>query len=67
MSPSGATITVIATGGLANEPWVHDIAGIDVVDPTLTVRGLLELWREIGPGGAGARGSVQRAGAETRA
>jgi type III pantothenate kinase len=48
-SPAGAHIHVIATGGLANEPWVNEIEGVDVVDPTLTIRGLLLLWEAIGP------------------
>jgi type III pantothenate kinase len=50
-SPAGARIQVIATGGLSNEPWVEEIEGIDVIAPTLTIRGLLLLWQTMGDGG----------------
>jgi len=47
-SPAGARIHVVATGGLSNEPWVHEIEGIDAVDPELTIRGLVLLWQAVG-------------------
>lgn len=44
-----ARIVAIATGGLAAAPWVAGIEGIDVVDPALLLKGLVELWSEVGP------------------
>jgi type III pantothenate kinase len=40
LSPAGSRITVIATGGLAGQPWLAAVPGIDHVDPTLTLRGI---------------------------
>jgi type III pantothenate kinase len=40
----GAPMTVIATGGVAS--LFHDATPkIDVFDPDVTIRGLLEIWR----------------------
>ena len=46
---------VIATGGLSASAWAADIPGIDVIDPTLTLRGLAILHAE-----AGARSGTAR-------
>lgn len=37
---------VILTGGLSAAPWAADIPGVDVIDPALTLRGLLLLHAE---------------------
>jgi len=37
---------VILTGGLSAEPWAAEIPGVDVIDPLLTLRGLLILHAE---------------------
>jgi type III pantothenate kinase len=47
-SPAGARVTVIATGGLASEPWLEGVPGIDHVDPTLTLRGIRLAAERIG-------------------
>ena len=57
-SPSGARIHVILTGGLSNVAWAREIRGIDSIDPSLTIRGLVLLHDEVGapanaPGAAG--------------
>ena len=44
-----ATITAILTGGLSAAPWARGIEGVDVVDPDLTLRGLLLLAAEVRP------------------
>jgi type III pantothenate kinase len=40
----------ILTGGLSAAPWVHGIEGVDVVDPDLTLKGLVILQSEVGGG-----------------
>jgi type III pantothenate kinase len=40
LSPAGARITVIATGGYTYEPWLSDVPGIDAIEPDLTLRGV---------------------------
>jgi len=42
----GPAPRVILTGGLASAPWAADIPGVDVVDPQLTLRGLLIVHAE---------------------
>jgi type III pantothenate kinase len=44
------TVHGILTGGLANEPWAHDIEGVSVIDPDLTLKGLAILHAEIAGG-----------------
>jgi type III pantothenate kinase len=44
VDPAG--VTAIATGGLSAAPWTRDLAGIDVIDPDLTLRGLALLHAE---------------------
>jgi type III pantothenate kinase len=43
-SPSGARVSVIATGGYTHQPWLRDVPGIDVVEPDLTLRGIRYAW-----------------------
>ncbi len=45
-----ATIRVVATGGLASLAWARGIAGVDVIDPVLTLRGLAILAERRSPG-----------------
>ena len=47
-SPAGARIHVILTGGLSNEAWAKEIRGIDSIDPSLTIRGLVLFHAEVG-------------------
>lgn len=46
-SPDGSRVTVIATGGYTHEPWLHDVPGIDAVEPDLTLRGIRYGWAAI--------------------
>jgi pantothenate kinase type III len=39
-SPAGSRVTVIATGGYTHEPWLHEVPGIDAIEPDLTLRGI---------------------------
>ena len=39
-SPAGSRVTVIATGGLAAQPWLEAVPGIDHIEQTLTLRGI---------------------------
>lgn len=43
-------VHTIATGGLANAPWVADVEGVDVIDPDLTLKGLAILHAEVAGG-----------------
>jgi type III pantothenate kinase len=43
----GAPIRVILTGGLSRAPWTEGLEGVDVVDPELTLRGLILLHAEV--------------------
>jgi type III pantothenate kinase len=43
-------VHVIATGGLSNAPWINGVEGIDIVDPDLTLSGLVILHAEIAGG-----------------
>jgi pantothenate kinase type III len=45
-----AAVHVILTGGLSAAPWARDVAGIDVIDPDLTLRGLAILHAEVAGG-----------------
>ncbi len=42
----GPPAQVILTGGLSAAPWVTDIPAVDVIDPLLTLRGLVILHAE---------------------
>ncbi len=56
-SPADSRVTVIATGGYTQEPWLHDVPGIDHVEPDLTLRGIRYAWERIAAGAStsGAR------------
>jgi type III pantothenate kinase len=41
---------VILTGGLSAAPWARDVAGVDAIDPDLTLRGLVILHAEVAGG-----------------
>jgi hypothetical protein len=43
-------VHVILTGGVAAAPWARDVAGIDLIDPDLTLRGLAILHAEVAGG-----------------
>jgi type III pantothenate kinase len=45
-----ATVRGILTGGLSSAPWVHGIEGVDVIDPDLTLEGLVILQAEVAGG-----------------
>ncbi len=42
-----STVRAIATGGLAQAPWIRGLDGIDEVDPQLTLKGLAILHAEV--------------------
>jgi hypothetical protein len=44
-SPSDARVTVVATGGYTYQPWLHEVPGIDAVEPDLTLRGIRYAWQ----------------------
>ncbi len=46
-SPEGARVSVIATGGHTYEPWLHEVPGIDAVEPDLTLRGIRYAWQAV--------------------
>lgn len=48
-----ARIRVILTGGLSRAPWIEDLEGVDVVDPDLTLRGLVLLHAAVGADATG--------------
>jgi type III pantothenate kinase len=39
-----SAIQVVLTGGLSSAPWVRSLAGVDAIDPELTLKGLAILW-----------------------
>ena len=45
-------VHVILTGGLAAAPWAEGVAGVDVIDPDLTLKGLAILHAEVAGGDA---------------
>jgi type III pantothenate kinase len=47
---AAANVRAILTGGLSTAPWASDLAGIDVIDPDLTLKGLAILYAEVGGG-----------------
>jgi type III pantothenate kinase len=56
-SGDGANPRVILTGGLSRAPWVEDLAGVDTIDPDLTLRGLILLHAAVAES-AGAAGEA---------
>jgi type III pantothenate kinase len=55
-SPDNSRVTVIATGGYTQQPWLHDVPGIDHIEPDLTLRGIRYAWERIA-GGASTSGA----------
>jgi type III pantothenate kinase len=45
-----ADVRVILTGGLSAAPWARGLAGVDAIDPDLTLKGLAILHAEVGGG-----------------
>jgi type III pantothenate kinase len=43
-------IRTVLTGGLSAAPWAREIAGVDVIDPDLTLKGLAILHAEVAGG-----------------
>jgi type III pantothenate kinase len=43
-------VRVILTGGLSAAPWARGVAGVDAIDPDLTLKGLAILHAEVGGG-----------------
>ena len=43
-------VHTILTGGLSAAPWARDLAGVDVIDPDLTLKGLAILHAEVAGG-----------------
>jgi type III pantothenate kinase len=46
-SPTESRVTVIATGGYTQDPWLKDVPGIDAIEPDLTLRGISHAWDRI--------------------
>ena len=60
-SPPGSRVTVIATGGYTQQPWLQEVPGIDRVEPDLTLRGIRYAWDRItaaAPASAGGPGGT---------
>ncbi|MDP9249833.1 MAG: hypothetical protein M3O78_00480, partial [Chloroflexota bacterium] len=55
-SPASSRVSVIATGGYTYEEWLHEVPGIDAIEPDLTLRGIryaheaIRLRAEVGAG-----------------
>ncbi len=47
---SGTTVKVILTGGVSQLPWIDELAGVDAIDPDLTLAGLAILAAEADAG-----------------
>ena len=43
---TGTTVKVILTGGVSQLPWIDELAGVDAIDPDLTLAGLAILAAE---------------------
>ena len=50
-------VRTVLTGGLSAAPWVHGIAGVDVIDPDLTLKGLVILSAGVAGGEPLAQGA----------
>jgi type III pantothenate kinase len=53
-------VMAVLTGGLSNLPWAASVEGIDVIDPLLTLRGLVAFHRAVG-GNSAANGAESNA------
>jgi type III pantothenate kinase len=59
-SPQASRVTVIATGGYTDEPWLREVPGIDAIEPDLTLRGIRyahDAIRAAAGAASGGRGS----------
>jgi type III pantothenate kinase len=61
-SPTESRVTVIATGGYTQEPWLKDVPGIDAIEADLTLRGIWYAWDRIRT--AAAQAAADAAAAE---
>ena len=68
-SPADSRVTVVATGGYTYQPWLHEVPGIDAVEPDLTLRGIRYAWqasrdpgRRVAANPANAAGAAEAAG-----
>ncbi len=52
LSPPGARVTVLATGGHTHQPWLREVPGIDRIEPDLTLRGIRHAWQALRRGAA---------------
>lgn len=64
-SLDASRIPAVLTGGLAALPWARTVEGIDVVDPDLTLRGLIAFHRSVAgePDSAGEDDASREPGA----
>jgi type III pantothenate kinase len=63
-SPADSRVTVIATGGYTHETWLHEVPGIDAIEPDLTLRGIRYAWDRIRGAAAPASGAPEHEPAE---
>jgi type III pantothenate kinase len=63
-SPAGSRVTVIATGGYTHEAWLHEVPGIDAIEPDLTLRGIRYAHDAIRGAGAAGQAIVSSPGTE---
>ena len=59
-SPAGSRATVIATGGYTHQPWLHEVPGIDAVEPDLTLRGIRYAWQAVQDAAATPAQAIER-------
>jgi type III pantothenate kinase len=62
-TPTESRVTVVATGGYTQEPWLKDVPGIDAIEPDLTLRGIGYAWERIRAAAAKAETTEQGASA----
>jgi type III pantothenate kinase len=62
-TPTESRVTVVATGGYTQEPWLKDVPGIDAIEPDLTLRGIGYAWERIRAAAANAETTEQGASA----
>ena len=63
-SPAGSRVTVIATGGYTHEAWLHEVPGIDAIEPDLTLRGIRYAHDAIRGAGAAGQAIASSPGSE---
>ena len=59
-SPAESRVNVIATGGYTYQPWLHEVPGIDTVEPDLTLRGIRYAWKATRDRESASARSVER-------